>query len=109
MMAAGVRARSACDQAGPAGLVRRAETVAGVAVKILVEEDVIAEVRVVGELWIIFQRGPPAGVILQKQPREPRGNLLRLPRQDLEIFPNRRTFDLEFVAIVMVESSAATR
>ena len=34
------------DQAGPAGLVRRADAAAGVAVEVLVEQDVVAEVRI---------------------------------------------------------------
>ena len=41
-------------EAGPAGLVRGAAAAAGVAVKILVEEHVILEVRVDGLLGMVL-------------------------------------------------------
>ncbi len=54
------------DQAGPAGLMRRADAAAGVAVKVFVEQNVILEMRVRRELRMIFQHGPLAVFALQK-------------------------------------------
>ena len=47
------------DQSGPAGLMRGADAAAGVAVKIFVEQHVIAEVRVV-LLARVLRRTPAA-------------------------------------------------
>ena len=41
------------DESGPAGLVARADAALGVAVEVFVEEDVVFEVRVGGELGMI--------------------------------------------------------
>jgi hypothetical protein len=70
MVDTGARHDELGDQAGSAGLMGGPDAVAGVAMKILVEEDVIAEVRVGGKLRIIFQRGPLAGVVFQEEPRQ---------------------------------------
>ena len=48
------------DEAGPAGLVRGAETVAVVAVEVFVERDVVPEVRVVLELGVAAEDRPAA-------------------------------------------------
>ncbi len=58
-------------QAGPAGLVAGAEAAAGVAVEVLVEQEVIAEVGVVLEqLDVAEDRPAPVGVA-QEEPRQP--------------------------------------
>src|SRR3712207_1458712 len=53
-------------QRGPPGLVRRAQALAGVSVEVLVEVDVVAEVRVALQLLAAApHRAPPVGIALE--------------------------------------------
>src|SRR4030095_8239169 len=51
---------AARDERGPAGLMRGAEATAGVALKVLVELNEVAPVRIVHETWIVAVTWAPA-------------------------------------------------
>src|SRR5207247_10367693 len=94
--------RGPLDDARPSGLVAGAEPCTVVAVKVLIEEDAVAPVRIALELLgSSIDRAPPIA-IAQEDAGEPAAELLghlveRHP-------PSRagRTFDREIVAVVRV-------
>src|SRR5262245_21618565 len=59
------------DEPSPASLMASAYPRAGVAVKVLVEEDVIAPVEVVLEVLLPAEHRPTAVVMAQEDPHEP--------------------------------------
>ena len=65
-----------CNEAGPAGLMRGAHAAAAVAVEVLVEKDVVLEVRIGRELRMIFQGWTLTIVALQEQFREAAGEFV---------------------------------
>ena len=88
------------DRARPSGLVAGAEARAVVAVEVLVEEEVVAPVRVLLERLRAAVDRPSPGLVLEEDPREAIGDLLG----DLEEIHHpagaRRAFHLEAVAVV---------
>src|SRR5262245_11153598 len=62
------------DDAGPAGLVTRAEPRSVVAVEVLVEEDEISPVRILPELLGAAVHRPPALRVSQEDARESTGD-----------------------------------
>ncbi len=91
------------DEAAPAGLMRCAHAAPVVAVKVFVEEDVVLEVRVGGELRVILQHGALTVLAFQEQPREPVGEFAG-DFVDGQEFPRAGgAFDLEIVAIIVME------
>jgi len=52
----------------PAGLVRRAEALPGVAVEVFVEQDVVAEARIVLQQRYVAEHRPAAVRPAQEQP-----------------------------------------
>ena len=71
------RLQQLCDQSGPAGLVSGADAAAGVAVKILVEQDVIAEVLVVLQAWVLREDGSLAVLVLEEYSGQALGDFAR--------------------------------
>ena len=67
-------------QACPAGLVRRAHAATAVAVEVLVEECVVAEMRITRQLVVLVEDRPPATFVGQEDarqaPRQLVGNLV---------------------------------
>ena len=66
MLGAAARLQEFGDEPRPAGLMRRADAAASVAMKIFMEQHVVLEVRVGGELGMIFQDGPLAVAIFEE-------------------------------------------
>ena len=60
------------DDCGPAGLVAGAEALARVAVEVLVEQDVIAEVRIALEALVPAVERPPPALVADPRPRRRR-------------------------------------
>ena len=105
----GERGQQHGDQTRPASLVAGADAAAGVAVEILVELQVVAEVRVGLQSWLSpkIGRRPVASRRNRRVSRRVSSSatssmLMRCPDPG-------RAFDLEVVAVVMVELAAATR
>src|SRR5215831_3217592 len=99
----GARLQQLCDEAGPSRLVRRADAAAGVAVEVLVEVDVVAELAVVLHLGIQRVDLAYAGRVLQKDSRETIRQLLRdLIERDTTSRAGR-TLDEETVPVIVVE------
>src|SRR5262249_21211571 len=73
----GTRLQKLGDQPGPSGLVRGPDSTARVAVEVLVEVDVVAELLVLLQLGIERVHRSHAGGILQEDPRETLRQLLR--------------------------------
>src|SRR5215471_10151045 len=48
------RLQKLCYQAGPSGLMRCTRAASCVPMKILMKQDVILEIRVAGQLWMVF-------------------------------------------------------
>src|SRR5208337_461233 len=63
------------DQSGPTGLMRGADAAAGVAVKILVEQHMIAEVLVMLQAWILRVDGALAMRVFEENSGQTRGDL----------------------------------
>src|SRR5581483_10294032 len=63
------------DEAGPAGLVRRAETGPGVAVEVLVKQDRVAPGRILLEQRVPAEHGTTSVGAAQEQRDEPRREL----------------------------------
>src|SRR5262245_58972311 len=57
------------DQAGPPGLMRRPDAAPGVAVEVLVKEQVVAEERVRLQLLLTAEHRPSAVAAAQEDPR----------------------------------------
>src|SRR5882724_7650741 len=83
--------------------MRGAGASAGIAVEELVERDAIPIVRIRLELRILAQYGTVAGRILQEQPRQPARQLGGHLLEAHEIAGAGRAFDLEVIAVVVVE------
>src|SRR4051812_19024608 len=97
------RLKKFSDQAAPSGLVRSAHPAPGIAVKILVEQDVIAEVWITRELRVIVKHRTFALFILQKNSREPARQFVRDFFDGDEVSRSVRTFDLEVITVVVME------
>src|SRR5687768_7169927 len=91
------------DEARPAGLVRSTDAAAGVAVEVLVEEHVVAEMRVVLHLRVVAEDRPPAAPVLEEDVAEPVAQLAGDLLQAEEVAGAGRAFDAEVVAVVFVE------
>src|SRR5271165_3097862 len=93
------------DQPSPASLVGGSETAAGVAVKIFVEERMVAEVRIVAEQWCGAERRTVALLVGKEEPGEPERQLGRNLRQvHIDTGPGR-TLDLEIGAVIAVKAA----
>ena len=97
------------DEAGPAGLMACSEAATVVAVKVFVEQNMIAKMRVGLKLLGLAEDRPPAVVVFQEDARQP-------PRQFLGDLPEvhhlaraGRAFDLEDRRRNSGETSAAIR
>src|SRR2546429_9418087 len=90
-------------QPGPAGLVRGTDTAAGVAVEVLIEEDVIPVVRV-GVSALIEAVDRPASVpICKEQPSQTAGDLLGDLVEGRDVPRDRRAFDPGVITVVGME------
>src|SRR3974390_2085211 len=90
------------DDSGPAGLMARAEAGAIVAVEILIEEEVVAPVRILLELPGSAVNGAPSIVVLEEDASQPARNFLGHLVKSHATPGAGRTLDREFVAIVDV-------
>src|SRR5262245_44020124 len=86
--------------AGPAGLVAGAEPGAVVAVEILIEQNVIAPVRVGLELLRAAVHRPPPVLVAQEHPAEPLADLFGDLVEIHHVPGAGGTLDLEVVAVV---------
>src|SRR6185295_14811139 len=93
---------AARDERGPAGLVARAESAAGVAVEVLVEEDELLEVRIGGVAQVVAVAGTAALGVGQEDRREPPRELARDEVERQEASRSRRALDLQGVAVEVV-------
>src|SRR5215831_5260834 len=90
------------DDAGPAGLMTGAEAGTVVAVKVLVEREVIAPVRILLKLASAPVDWPPAMLVSQKDAGQPARELLGDLIQVHLSARARGTFDGEIIAVVCV-------
>ena len=65
------------DKSGPPGLVRRADASSGVAVKVLVKQHVVSEVRVVLQASIVPEHRALAVLVAKEDSGQARGQLVR--------------------------------
>src|SRR5512140_1956404 len=66
---AGSRVQQLCHKAGPAGLVRCAKAAPRLTVEVLMEEDVVAELRIPPRTLTVAVQRPVAVLVAQEQPR----------------------------------------
>jgi len=90
-------------QARPAGLVRRSDAPARVAVEILVEQDVVPEMGVAVQLRVVGVDRPPALIVFPKNAGQPPREFVRHLFDRDEAPRARRALDLEVIAVVVVE------
>src|SRR6266700_3683997 len=64
------------DEPGPSGLVRGANTAAGVAMEVFVEQDVITEVRIGLQPRMVSKLRPRAALVGKEDPGQPCCNLV---------------------------------
>ena len=91
------------DQPSPTGLMGRADAAAGVAVEILVEQQVIAEIWIPLHARVMAEYRPLALLVLQKDPREPHGELVGHVVDRDERARSRRAFDAKVVTVVVMK------
>src|SRR5476649_1323135 len=85
--------------------MRGAESLAGIAVEILVEEQVVTEMRVMLELRALAEDRPLAVGLPRKEPDDAARQLIRDPG-DRDVTPRSgRAFDLEIVAVIAMETA----
>ncbi len=77
------------DEPRPAGLVRRAEAGAGVAVEVLVERDQVVPGRVALEQLVAAEDRPPPVRALEEDPGQPRRRARRRPARATARGPSR--------------------
>src|SRR5262249_43420242 len=92
-----------CDQSGPARLMRRAESPAGVTMEMLVELHVVAEVRVVLDVRSISHERAAAALVAEEEIAQPRSELARDLVNGEMSTRARRALDHEIVSVVVVE------
>src|SRR5208282_4607980 len=92
------------NESGPARLMRRPHATARVAMKVLVEQHVVAEVRIAREFGVIFENGPLAISALQEKARQTTRQFLGHLVQGEELSGPCRTFDFEIITVVVVKS-----
>src|SRR3989475_5611938 len=95
------------DQSSPARLVRRAQPPAGVAVEVLVEEDVIAEVGVLPHLLRGAEERPAAVRPRHEDTQETPGQLVGHLAERQQLPRAGRALDLEARPVIVVEASEA--
>src|SRR5439155_2902874 len=90
------------DQGSPAGLVARPKSLAGVAVKILMEGTQIAPVRILAIMALLSVPRPPAFFVRKEDRYQPAANLSRHFLERPHLARAGRTFDLKLAAIEMM-------
>ena len=91
------------DEPGPARLMRRADAAAGVAMEVFVEQQVIAEMRVLLQARVMREYGPMPVLVREENASEPRGELVGDVIDREERSGSSRTFDAEVAAEVVVK------
>src|SRR6516165_5839496 len=91
------------NRTGPAGLVRGADAAAIVAMEVFVEQQVVAEVRIALQLRVVAEDCPPTLLVAQEQPTQSTRQLLRHLFNGDEVAGTAWAFDLEVVAVVVME------
>src|SRR5688572_21521191 len=100
---AGTRLEKLGDEAGPAGLVPGADTASAVAVEVLEEEQVIAEVRILLQPRMLREDRPPPRFVLEEEPCEAARQLVGDALDRHQPARARRAFDTEVVTVIMVK------
>src|SRR5437879_7739610 len=95
------------DQSSPARLVRRAQPATGVAVEVLVEEDVIAEVGILPHLLRGAEERPAAVRPRHEDTQETPGQLVGHLAERQQLPRAGRALDLEARPVIVVEASEA--
>src|ERR1700677_1920350 len=72
--------------------------------KVLVKQNVVAEVRIGGEFGVIFEHRPLAISALQEKARQTTPQFLGYLVQAEEFSGPRRAFDFEVIAVVVMKS-----
>src|SRR5215469_8183947 len=119
-LSAGVRRRSRRDLGGlylgavaghqqlrhepcPAGLMRGADAPPAIAVEVFVEENVVAEVRVLEGALVHAVHRPLTLLVGEEQPREAPGQLIGNLVERRESPRARRALDAEVIAVVVMK------
>src|SRR2546427_3294536 len=95
------------DQSSPPRLVRRAQPATGVAVEVLVEEDVIAEVRILPHLLRGAEKRPAAVRPRHEDPQETPGQFVGYLAERQQLPRAGRALNLEARPVIVVEASEA--
>src|SRR5260221_13422388 len=93
-----------CDQARPPGLMRGPKALAGVAIEILVKEQVVAEMHIALELRAPAENRPLAIVLAREEPSDSPRDLVGDTRDRHVAARSGRAFDLEVVAVIAVKA-----
>src|SRR5258707_15567513 len=99
-VAAIVKQRS--DERGPAGLVTGPQPASGVPIEVLVEEDVVTPVRVVGVACEGAVARPRPALLRNEQGAEPLRELVCHASEVCELARSGRAFDPESIPVVAV-------
>src|SRR5688500_14590489 len=92
------------DQRGPSGLVRGSDAAARVAVEVLVERDVVAEVRVALQLVVDPIDGTAAVLVAQEDLLQARRQRFRDAIERQHAAAARGTLHAEVVGLIVVEA-----
>src|SRR5689334_6141190 len=80
-----------------------ADTPAAVTVEVLVEQHVIAKMRIPLHARVMIEYRPLALLVLQEDAREPRGELIRHLVDRHELARARRALDAKVIAVVVMK------
>jgi len=83
--------------------VRRTDAAAAVAVKIFIEQHVVAEVRIVLLARVLREHGSFASLVLEEYFGQTHGDLARRRVDGDEIPRSRGALDFEIVAVIVME------
>ena len=91
------------DESRPSCLMRCADASTGVAVKVLVEEHEVSEVRIAGQLGVISEDGPFTVFVFEEKSSKPTGELIRHLGKRQVRSRTGGALDLKIVAVVVVK------
>src|ERR1700755_2449862 len=91
------------DQSTPAGLVRRPQTAAGIAVVVFVEEEVVLEVRISLQLLITAEHRAPSGAVAPEDVDHTAAQLISDLLQRSFLAGADGAFDAKLVTVEVVE------
>src|SRR5579859_6493488 len=91
------------DQRGPAGLVTRPETTSRVAVKVLIEQHMVAPVRIALEQFHVAEYRSAAVGVPKEKPSQSGGEVVGNATERAQPSRASRRFDQELVTVILVE------